>query len=373
MRTDISASHNPPSLFSPLRLGDIELANRIVMAPLTRVRSGSAGIPGELEAEYYRQRATAGLIITEGTYPDHGSQGWVGAPGIATDEQALGWQRVTEAVHDAGGRIILQIMHAGRATHPAINGGRRVLAPSAIAIESTTFTQEGEKPFATPEAMTTDEIQTANDDFVTAARRAIDAGFDGVEIHGANGYLLQQFLSPAANRRTDEFGGNAYNRTRFAVDVVTAVAAAVGAARVGLRVSPEVGIGDVFETDRDDVEATYGHLMDQLRPLGLAYLSVLHDQPGNDLVQGLRQRFGGKVLVNSGFSGGPTSREEAAQRLEHDHADAVVVGRAMIANPDLVERWRYGHPENEPRQELFYAQTAEGYTDYSFLDRAKVG
>ncbi|MFI7167289.1 alkene reductase [Rhodococcus erythropolis] len=362
-----------PSLFSALRLGDIELANRVVMAPLTRVRSGPTGVPTDLMVEYYRQRASAGLIITEGTYPDHGSQGWVGAPGIATDRQAEGWRRVTDAVHAEGGRIVMQIMHAGRATHPSINGGRRILAPSAIAIDGTTFTEKGELPFATPEAMTIDEIQTALDDIVAAARRAVDAGFDGVEIHGANGYLLQQFLSPAANQRTDQYGGTPHNRTRFAVDVVTAVAAAVGASRVGLRISPEVGIGDMFETDRDDVEATYGHLMDRLRPLGLAYLSVLHDQPGGELIQGLRQRFSGKWLTNSGFSGGPTTRDEAVQRLEHNHADAVVVGRALIANPDLVERWLNGHPENEPRQELFYAPTAEGYTDYPFLQTAQLG
>ncbi|MGA5069112.1 alkene reductase [Streptomyces exfoliatus] len=356
-----------PSLFSPVSLGKIELANRIVMAPLTRVRAGSSGIPGDLMVEYYRQRASVGLIITEGTYPDHASQGWVGEPGIATEEQAAGWQRVTEAVHAQGGRIVMQIMHAGRAAHPDINGGRRVLAPSAIAIDGKVFTEKGEQPFPTPEAMTTAEAKTALENFVTAARRAVEAGADGVEIHGANGYLLQQFLSPAANRRTDEYGGSPQNRARFVVEVVTEVAKAVGPERVGLRISPEVSIGDVFETDRDDVLATYGSLVDQLRPLGLAYLSVLHDEPGGELVQELRQRFDGRLIVNSGFLGGQTTREDAMRRIEADHADAVVVGRALIANPDLVERWQHGHPENEPRPELFYAPGAEGYTDYPFL------
>jgi 2,4-dienoyl-CoA reductase-like NADH-dependent reductase (Old Yellow Enzyme family) len=217
--------------------------------------------------------------------------------------------------------------------------------------------------------MTTAEIRAALEDFVTAARRAIEAGADGVEIHGANGYLLQEFLSPAANQRTDGYGGSPNNRARFVVEVVTAIAQAVGAERVGLRISPEVDLGDVFETDRDDVLATYGTLLDQLRPLGLAYLSVLHPEPGGDLVQELRRRFDGKLIVNNSFAS-QTTREEALEQIEASHADAVVVGRALIANPDLVERWQGGHPENEPRPELFYGQGAEGYTDYPFHEAA---
>lgn len=371
MTVNASEVSSVPSLFSPVSLGKIELANRIVMAPLTRVRAGSSGIPGDLMVEYYRQRASVGMIITEGTYPDHASQGFVGGPGIATHEQAAGWQRVFEAVHAEGGRIVLQIMHAGRQTHPDINGGRRILAPSAIARTGETFTEKGEQPLPVPEAMTTAEIRAALEDFVTAARRAIEAGADGVEIHGANGYLLHEFLSPAANQRTDEYGGSPHNRARFVVEVATAIAQAVGAERVGLRISPEIDFGDVFETDRDDVLATYGTLLDQLRPLGLAYLSVLHTEPGGDLVQELRRRFDGKLIVNNGpLGGGQTTRERALQQIEAGHADAVVVGRALIANPDLVERWQGGHPENEPRPELFYGPGAEGYTDYPFLEAA---
>lgn len=363
-----------PSLFSPVSLGRMALANRIVMAPLTRVRAGSSGIPGDLMAEYYRQRASVGMIITEGTFPDHASQGWVGGPGIATDEQAAGWQKVFEAVHAEGGRIVMQIQHAGRATHPDINGGRRILAPSAIAIDANTpLTEKGERPFAVPEAMTTAETREALEGFVAAARRAVEAGADGVELHGANGYLLHQFLYPGANQRTDEYGGSPENRARFVVEVVTAVAEAVGAERVGLRISPEMTSEilrqGVSENNRDDVLATYGALVDQLRPLGLAYLSVLHGKPGGELVQELRQRFGGKLIVNSAFLW-HTTREEAMQRIEAGHADAVVVGRALIANPDLVERWKGGHPENELRPELFYTQGAEGYTDYPFLQTA---
>ncbi|GAA2253711.1 alkene reductase [Streptomyces ruber] len=355
------------SLFTPVTLGDIELANRVVMAPLTRMRSGSSGVPGELVAEHYGQRASVGLIITEGVYPNHESQAFVGQPGIVTDEQVAGWRRVAEAVHARGGRIVMQVMHGGRVTHPDVNGGRRVVAPSAIAIDGEGHTEKGKQPYPVPHALTVEEARAVRDDFVTACRRAVEeAGLDGVEIHGANGYLLHEFLSPASNRRTDEYGGSPESRARFAVEVVTAVAEAVGAGRVGLRISPEHNIQDALETDRDDVLATYGHLMDELRPLGLAYLSVLHKEPAGDLVQELRRRFGGKLIANSGFSS-PTTRAEAVQLIEAAHADAVAVGRAVIANPDLVERWQGEHPENEPRPELFYAPGAEGYTDYPAL------
>ncbi len=365
----MTASSSSPvsSLFEPVTLGDIELANRVAMAPLTRMRSGSSGVPGDLVAEHYAQRASIGLIVTEGTYLNHESQAFVGQPGIVTDEQVAGWRRVAEAVHARGGRIVMQIMHGGRVTHPDVNGGRRVVAPSAIAIEGEGHTEKGKQPYPVPHALTADEARAALDDFVTAARRAVEeAGLDGVEVHGANGYLLHEFLSPASNRRTDEYGGSPENRARFVVEVVKAVAEAVGAGRVGLRISPEHNIQDAVETDRDDVLATYGTLLDQLRPLGLAYLSVLHKEPEGELVQELRRRFGGKLMINSGFSS-PTTRKEAVELIEAAHADAVAVGRAVIANPDLVERWQGEHPENEQRPELFYGPGAEGYTDYPFL------
>jgi N-ethylmaleimide reductase len=203
-------------------------------------------------------------------------------------------------------------------------------------------------------------------DIVAASRRAIEAGLDGVEIHSANGYLLHEFLSPASNKRDDEYGGSPENRARFVVEVATAVAEAIGAGRVGLRISPEHNIQDAFETDRDDVLATYGHLVDQLRPLGLAYLSVLHKEPAGDLVQDLRRRFDGPLIANSGFSS-PTTRDEAVQLIGQAHAEAVAVGRLVIANPDLVERWSGEHPENAPDPATFYAAGAEGYTDYPTL------
>jgi N-ethylmaleimide reductase len=356
-------------LFSPVTLGDLELANRVVMAPLTRMRSGASGVPGDLVVEHYRQRAGVGLIVTEGTYPSLESQAFDGQPGLVTDEQVAGWRRVAEAVHARGGRIVVQVMHGGRVTHPDVNGGRRVVAPSAIAIDGEAHTARGKQPYPVPHALTVEEARAVVRDFVSAARRAIDAGLDGVEIHGANGYLLHEFLAPSSNVRTDEYGGSPENRARFVAQVVTAMAAAIGPGRVGLRISPEHGIQGALEPDRADVLATYGALLDQLRPLGLAYLSVLHREPAGELVQELRRRFGGPLMANSGF-GTVTTRDEAVALIEAAHADAVAVGRAVIANPDLVERWAGEHPENEPQPHLFYSSGAEGYTDYPTLERA---
>ena len=353
-------------LFSPVTLGDLELANRVVMAPLTRMRAGASGVPNDLIVEHYAQRASIGLIITEGTYPRFESQAFVGQPGIVTDEQVAGWARVAEAVHARGGRIVMQVMHGGRVTHPDTNNGHRVEAPSALAIDGETHTTTGKQPYPVPHALTVEEAAEVRDSFVTASRRAVEAGLDGVEIHGANGYLLHEFLAPSSNTRDDVYGGTPANRARFVVEVVTAVAEAVGAGKVGLRISPEHNIQGALETDRDDVLATYGALLDQLRPLGLAYLSVLHAEPAGDLVQELRRRFGGPLIANSGFST-VTTRDEAVALIEAAHAEAVAVGRPAIANPDLVERWAGEHPENEPRPELFYAAGHEGYTDYPTL------
>ena len=356
-------------LFSPIALGDLKLANRVVMAPLTRLRAGASGVPGDLIVEHYRQRASLGLIITEGTWPNRQSQGYPGQPGIVTDEQIEGWRRVADAVHERGGQIVVQIMHAGRVTHPEVNGGSNGEAPSAIAIEGTVRTSAGKVPYPVPHALTTEELARVRDEFVQAARNAIAAGLDGVELHGANGYLLHEFLSPASNERTDSYGGTPENRARFVVEVVTAVAEEIGAGRVGLRISPQHNIQDAFETDEADALLTYGSLLDQLRPLGLAYLSVLHKEPGSELVQELRRRFGGPLVANSGFAS-VTSRTEAVSLIEDAHAEAVAVGRPVIANPDLVERWAGEHPENEPQPHLFYSAGHEGYNDYPTLEQA---
>ncbi|TDP99845.1 MULTISPECIES: alkene reductase [unclassified Leifsonia] len=353
-------------LFSPVSLGDLHLPNRVVMAPLTRTRAGEAGIPGPLVAEHYAQRASVGLIISEGTYPSHESRAYPGQPGIVTDEQIAGWRAVADAVHVRGGRIVMQLMHGGRVSHPLITGTERVVAPSAVAIDGQARTTAGKVAYPVPHALTTEELGTVRDEFVAAAENAIAAGFDGVELHGANGYLLHQFLSPVSNVRADEYGGSPEARARFVIEVASAVAEAVGAGRVGIRLSPMHNIQDVFENDLADATATYRAVVDGIAPLGLAYVSVLHREPTGELVQDLRQRFGGPFIVNSGF-GSITTRDEATSLVEDAHADAVAVGRLAIANPDLVERWKGEHPENQPDPATFYGDGAEGYTDYPRL------
>jgi N-ethylmaleimide reductase len=353
-------------LFSPVSLGDLHLPNRVVMAPLTRTRSGESGVPGDLVVEHYAQRASVGLIITEGTYPSHESRAYPGQPGIVTDEQVDGWRRVAEAVHATGGRIVMQVMHSGRVSHTEITGTDRIVAPSAIAIAGETRTTTAKVAYPVPHALTTDELAVIRDEFVAAAKRAIDAGLDGVEVHSANGYLLHQFLSPVSNQRDDNYGGSPENRARFTVEVTTAIAEAIGAGRVGIRLSPMHNIQDVVETDEADVKATYDALVDGIAPLGLAYLSVLHSEPTGELVQDLRTRFGGKVIANSGF-GSVTSREEAIALVANSDADAVAIGRLAIANPDLVERWKGQHVLNEPNPATFYGVDSVGYTDYPRL------
>ena len=356
----------PVTLFSPLTLGDLTLQNRLVMAPLTLVRSGRHGVPGPLVAEHYRQRSTLGLIVSEGTYPSHAGQGFPGQPGLVTPEQIAGWREVTDAVHSEGGLIVAQVMHAGRVTHEATTGGREVVAPSAIAIDGVTRTYDGKKPYPVPRALGTDELSSVIEEFVQGAKNAIAAGFDGVELHAANGYLLHEFLSPASNRREYSYGGSPENRARFVAEVVEAVADAIGAGRVGIRISPEHNIQDALETDGDDVRATYRSLLDRISPLGLSYLSVLHKNPAGELVQDLRRAFSGPVLVNSGF-GEITTREEALSIMADGVGDAVVVGRPAIANPDLVYRWSRDLPLNAVDPSTFYSAGAEGYTDYPAL------
>jgi len=353
-------------LFSPLTLGALDLENRLVMAPLTRVRSGRDGVPGPLVVEHYRQRSSLGLIVTEGTYPSHAGQGFPGQPGLVTPEQIDGWKNVADAVHAEGGLIVAQVMHAGRVTHEATTGGYEVVAPSAIAIDGETRTYDGKKPYPVPRALTTDELPSVIEEFVQGAKNAIAAGLDGVEIHSANGYLLHEFLSPASNQRDDAYGGTPENRAKFVVEVAQAVADAIGADRVGIRISPEHNIQDALETDRNDVHATYTALVKGIAPLGLAFLSVLHKDPSGELVQDLRRTFGGPVLVNSGF-GEITSRDEALSLVDDGFGDAVVVGRPAIANPDLARRWKEDLPLNTPDQSTFYSDGAEGYTDYPAL------
>ena len=350
-------------LFSPMTLGELELPNRLVMAPLTRLRSGQEGIPGPLVAEHYRQRASLGLIVSEGTYPSPAGRSYPGQPGIVTPDQIAGWKKVTDAVHAEGGRIFAQIMHGGRVSHEDITGGHQVVAPSAIAVEAETRTSKGKQAHPVPHALTTDELPGVLQEIVQGSRNAIEAGFDGVELHSANGYLLHEFLAPSSNQRDDIYGGTPENRARFVIEVVKAVVEAVGAERVGIRISPEHNVQGVTELDAADVRETYRLLVGAIAPLNLAYLSILHKDPTGELVQDLRSRFNGAFLVNTGF-GVITTRDEAISLVADGHADAVVVGRPAIANPDLARRWREGLPVNEPNASTFYADGAEGYTDY---------
>ena len=353
-------------LFTPVRLGDLELANRVVMAPLTRLRSGREAIPGDLVVEHYEQRAGVGLIITEGVFPNEESRSYAGQPGIVTGEQVEGWRRVADAVHARGGRVVVQLMHAGRVAHPDNKDGLESVAPSALAAPGEMFTAGGMKPHPVPRELEAGEIPGIVEEFAQAARNAVAAGLDGVEVHAANGYLVHQFLAPGSNHRTDAYGGSPENRARFAVEVTRAVADAIGADKVGIRISPAHNIQGCDETDPEDVEATYTTLVAGIADLGLAYLSILAD-PGTDLVQRLRKDFGGTVVVNTGFSD-VTTRESAQAILDDDLADAVAVGRLFLANPDLPLRWQAGAGLNEPDPATFYGGGDEGYTDYPALD-----
>lgn len=351
--------------FEPVRIGRWDLPQRFVMAPLTRNRAGEGQTPTALNAEYYGQRASAGLIITEGTQPSAVGQGYLGTPGIHSAEQTAGWRAVADAVHAAGGHIVVQLMHVGRIAHPDNKGGLESVAPSAIAAPGTVVTATGNQPYATPRELATDELPGIVDEFVAAARNAIEAGLDGVEIHAANGYLLHQFLAPSTNQRTDGYGGSPAAHARLVIEVTTAVAEAVGADRVGIRISPAHNIQGVLEEDPAVTTATYDALVDGIAPLGLAYLSILAD-PGSQIVRDLRHRFGGPIIVNSGFAN-VTTLEEVTQILSDDHADLVAVGRELLANPDLAERWRAGAGLNEPDMATFYGGGAKGYTDYPAL------
>ena len=350
------------NLFSPLTLGGLELPNRLIMAPLTRSRSDRAGVPTAIMVEHYSQRASLGLIVSEGTYPSFAGQGFTYQPGLVTDEQIAGWKTVTDAVHAAGGRIVAQVMHAGRVTHEGTTG-REVVAPSALAVDGLSRTYDGKQPYPVPHALTTAELPGIIEEFVAGSRAAVKAGFDGVELHGANGYLLHEFLSPASNQRTDAYGGSPENRARFVSEVYRAVADAIGADRTGIRISPEHNIQGALETNPADVLATYTALVNGIAPLKPAYLSILHKDPSDILVQELRRSFGGPVLLNSGF-GVMTTREEALALMEGKLADGVVVGRPALANPDLVRRWQENLPVNTPDPSTFYSTGAEGYTDY---------
>ncbi|NHN57142.1 alkene reductase [Calidifontibacter sp. DB0510] len=353
------------SAFDPIRIGRWDLPQRFVMAPLTRNRAGKGMAPTELNATYYGQRAGAGLIISEGTQPSERGQGYLNTPGIHTPEQIAGWRKVADAVHADGGTIVIQLMHAGRIAHSDNKNGLETVAPSAVQAPGEMITVNGPKPHDQPRALETDELPQIIAEYVHAAQSTIEAGADGVELHAANGYLLHQFLAPNTNQRTDGYGGSPQARARFVIEVAQAVADAIGADRVGMRISPGHAFNGIEETDPADIRATYQTLVDGIAPLGLAYLSILAD-PAAELTQDLRRRFGGPVIVNSGF-GSITTLQDVDDILQADLGDAVAVGREFIANPDLPARWRAGADLNEIDDSTFYGGGAKGYTDYPQL------
>ncbi|WP_017571670.1 alkene reductase [Nocardiopsis halotolerans] len=349
-------------LFDPIRIGRMDLPNRLFMAPMTRSRS-HGGVPGGIVAEYYAQRATAGLIITEGTQPSVRGQGYTDTPGLHSAEQIEGWKRVTDAVHERGGHIFAQIMHSGRVGHPSLypDGGLPV-GPSAISSGASMYDGKQALPHPVPREMDSSDIAEALDDFASAARNAVTAGFDGVEVHGANGYLIEQFLSDGSNQRTDEYGGSAENRARFAVEVVDAVVDAIGADRTGLRVSPENTFNGISQSDPLE---QYLALLDGLRHhSGLAYLH-LTESGSAEYTQRLRKEWRGTFVLNtaSGTDLGPVTRALAEER-----ADAVAVGASWIANPDLPARIRAGGPFATGDRATYYGGDHRGYTDYPALD-----
>ncbi len=367
------------SLFEPAQAGDIALANRIVMAPLTRNRSPGA-IPNNLNATYYEQRATAGLIVTEGTPISQQGQGYADVPGLYKKEAVEGWKKITDGVHVAGGKIVAQIWHVGRISHTSLqpHGGQPV-APSAIIAKSKTYiiNDDGTGAFAEtsePRALTIDDIGLILEDYRTGARAALEAGFDGVEIHAANGYLIEQFLKSSTNQRTDEYGGSIENRARFLLEVVDAVAEEIGAGRTGIRLSPVTPANDIFEADPQPL---YNYVAEELGKRNLAFIHVVEGATGGprDFKQGDKpfdyaafkaayRNAGGKGLWidNNGYD-----RESAIEAVESGKVDAVAFGKAFIANPDLVRRLKDNAPLNEPNQPTFYGGGAEGYTDYPAL------
>lgn len=345
-------------LFNPITFGEIECANRIVMAPMTRSRANENDAPTEMNALYYGQRASAGLIITEGVYPNIDGKGYVRTPGIVTKEQVAGWRLVTDAVHAKGGKIVMQIMHCGRVTSKYNKPeGSRTLAPSAIQAKGEMYTDAaGMQPFEMPEEMTSDEISQTIRDYADASRKAIEAGCDGVELHCTSGYLPAQFLSTGTNHRTDRYGGTLENRLRFVVETLAAMVKAVGAGRVGIRICPGNPFNDLTD---DDPEETFTALVKAINSMNLAYLHVIRMKAGVDNIALANAHFDGPIILNDSYT-----FERANRALEAKQGDAVSFGRAYISNPDLVEKFKTGTEPKMPNFKTLYTAGPEGYVDY---------
>ncbi len=362
-------SSNPsPTVFDPIQLGALHLPHRVLMAPLTRCRAEPGNVPGPLAAEYYAQRALAGLIISEATSVSPRGFGYPNTPGIFTADQVAGWHRVTDGVHAAGGRIFLQLWHVGRISHPSYQPRQEIpVAPSAIRPKGKIFTGTAMEDYVTPRALETGELPGIIAEYVHGARLALEAGFDGVEIHNANGYLLDQFLRDGTNQRTDRYGGSIQNRARLTLEVTEAVASVWGAERVGIRFSP----GGVFNDMRDSNPLeTFGYVLRELSSLPLAYAHITR-VTAQDIAHGatdgvgpkeLRSQFRGNIIAAGGFT-----LESGNQALAEGWADAIAYGVLFLANPDLPERFRRGAPLNTPDEATFYASGPKGYTDYPRL------
>ena len=359
------------TLFTPYTLGPLNLPNRMVMAPMTRNRADENGVPRLMAATHYAQRATAGLLITEATQVSEKANGYMFTPGVYTEDQARGWRAVTDAVHAKGGLIFNQIWHTGRVSHTLLQpDGGDPIAPSAVKADTMVFTPNGFEPPTMPRALATEEIPAIVDQFAHAARLAKSAGFDGVEIHGANGYLIEQFLKDGSNRRTDAYGGDTPSRMRFALEVLTAVVEVWGPGRVGFRISPR----GVFNGMHDsDPPALYSQLAAALNDIPLAYLHLIEPLPGHPTFTNqenvppvgptLRKIYKGTIMINGGYG-----KETGEKAVAEKSADLVAFGVPYLSNPDLVERYRRNAPLNEPDQETFYGGNEKGYNDYPFLE-----
>jgi 2,4-dienoyl-CoA reductase-like NADH-dependent reductase (Old Yellow Enzyme family) len=347
------------TLFDPIQIGDLQLSNRIIMAPLTRCRAEADRVPGELMVEYYRQRASAGLILTEATSVMPMGVGYPDTPGIWNAEQVQGWRKVTDAVHAAGGKIVLQLWHVGRISDPVYLDGQLPVAPSALKPAGHVSLLRPKKDYETPRALETAEIPAIVEAYRKGAENAKEAGFDGVEIHGANGYLLDQFLQDGTNKRTDAYGGSLENRARLMLEVTDAAVSVWGAGRVGVHLAPRADSHDMGDSN---LAETFGYVARELGKRGIAFICTREKAGADSLGPQLKQIFGGVYIANEGFT-----KDQATAWLAEGKADAVAFGVPFIANPDLVARLQQDAPLNEPRFETFYGSTPEGYIDYPAL------
>lgn len=348
------------SLFSTVKIGPYNLKNRFVMAPMTRSRADDNGVPTDLVTTYYAQRASAGLIISECVYPSAMGKGYIRSPGICNEEQVAAWKKVVDAVHAKGGLIFMQINHCGRISHPSLLPNNATpVAPSAIKPAGQSWTDTGLQDFVTPHELTESEVKQVINEYRQATKLALQAGFDGVELHAASGYLAEQFLSSGSNKRQDNYGGSVENRCRFVIETLQAMIAEAGSNRVGIKISPEMNFNDIHD---DNPQETYSYLVKQINSLNLAYLHVALFGTSVDYHGLLHPLFDNTYLIGSGLT-----KETAENYIVSNKADAVVFGSAFLANPDLPERFKQGAALNTPDRDTFYSPGAEGYTDYPTL------